>query len=261
METNKIDKVFKDAFKNRKVQPSNSAWGRLSLKLEVEEKKKNKKRFALIGYAASFLLFIAISYSVFFNKTTLKDIPTNEIVDTTEPIKIQEFDNIQIETKEEIQIANQETEKQILKEAIQVISRKKPSLKTKQLLHITEEPVIEIAEVHKIDIDTTDIYIASKTDKEKNIKPRKFTIDPVQLLNSIENDNTIVTQSSETLSKSEKLAIIKNELKNAKLTISPEELLAEVDKNIDEKTFREKFINSLKNNISTLATAISERNK
>ena len=43
METNKIDKIVKKEFQNRTLQPSVSAWERLSNDLDTQQEQRKKK--------------------------------------------------------------------------------------------------------------------------------------------------------------------------------------------------------------------------
>jgi hypothetical protein len=260
METNKTDKIFKDAFKNRTLEPSNSSWDRLSQKLDVEEKKNKKKGFIYLGYAASILAIVAFSYTFLIESSSTSEEITKEIVDTdkTEKIVPLEYLPNKKELKSEPKIAN---EQKIKKRNFSKNLKQHSKNNSKQFRNIEEIIDTRITENSTIEIDTSDIYMASSETMIIKEKSTKIKINPLDLLNSIENENAIAINSSEILSKSEKLKIIEQELTNKNISISPEKLLAEVEADTEEKSFREKFLKSIKNNITTLANAINERNK
>ena len=91
MESNKIDKIVRDSLQSRTIQPSNSAWERLSDQLDVVEAPKRINWFKYAGYAASVLLLISVAF--FINTTDdtdpiqKNDIVTAPVIDTTEFIK------------------------------------------------------------------------------------------------------------------------------------------------------------------------------
>lgn len=56
MKTNNIDQNIKKKFDNRTLEPSSSAWERLSVQLDEQPKQKKIGWFFYIGAAASILL-------------------------------------------------------------------------------------------------------------------------------------------------------------------------------------------------------------
>lgn len=266
METNKIDKVFNDLYKNKTIQPSNSAWDRLSLKLESDKKRKRKKRILYFGYAATLLIFVTFSY-LYLIKTSIK-IESNEIIVNTKSLK-KETISLPIDEKTELKktaeesIIVQETPKKNQK--INIVTKKnKKSIFIDQLPSGIENlNDSKIAQVKALAIDTTEIYASTEVKPYIENKPKhnRIKIDPLELLNAIENEQKIASIESGILTKAEKLKFIEKEIKNKGINISAEKLLAEVENNTEEKTFREKFLKSIKNNITIIATAISDRNK
>jgi len=60
MEANKFEQEIQQKFNQRKIQPSDSAWERLSDKLDAEGQQKKKGWLLYIGYAASIALIISL---------------------------------------------------------------------------------------------------------------------------------------------------------------------------------------------------------
>ncbi|WP_341221634.1 hypothetical protein [Polaribacter atrinae] len=67
MKTNKLDHSIKEKLQNRTINPSASAWERLSVQLDEQPKQKKKGWFFYVGAAASILLLISIGF-LFLNK-------------------------------------------------------------------------------------------------------------------------------------------------------------------------------------------------
>jgi len=91
MESNKMDKIVRDAMQSRTIQPSNSAWERLSDQLDVVKAPKRINWFKYAGYAASVLLLISVAF--FMNTTDAiepiekNNLVTSPTIDTTEFVK------------------------------------------------------------------------------------------------------------------------------------------------------------------------------
>ncbi|ARV05693.1 hypothetical protein BTO04_02820 [Polaribacter sp. SA4-10] len=81
MKTNKVDTNIKEKFGNRTFKPSASAWERLSAQLDEQEQKKKKGWFFYIGYAASLVVLISVSFW-FFSDNDKPVILENSIVKT-----------------------------------------------------------------------------------------------------------------------------------------------------------------------------------
>jgi len=62
------------------------------------------------------------------------------------------------------------------------------------------------------------------------------------------------------LTREDVLSTIKNELKNSNIKVSPEAILAEVERTIGEEDFQNNFLQSLKKRVTDIATAIASRN-
>ncbi len=247
METNNIDKKFKDTFKNRTLTPSNSAWERLQKELDQQQNIKRKKTFTYVAYAATLLIFLTTGIYMTSNQPEENNNETEIITKNpilTAPVfpseKIIETPFPENKT-EDISITSTETnEKKETK-----ITIDKPQLKVPM--------TTERANISEIHTDTSNIEIATTITYQ--IKKNKIHIDAEALLKSVLEPEVI------TLDKKEKLALIKKELNKLNITLDPNEILAEVEKEIYDTSFEENFLKALKSNITTLTAAISKRNK
>ena len=79
MQKNNIDTHFADKLKDRKINPSTSAWERLSVQLDKEQQKKKRKRFLYLSYAASVAVLISIGFFYESNSTNLIYVDTVQI--------------------------------------------------------------------------------------------------------------------------------------------------------------------------------------
>ena len=90
----KMEENFKERLDKRRITPSESAWEKLSLKLDENDKSGNKKYFWWIGIAASIIGVLLISNIVFNTNQNDKTLPV--IVDSPSDIPI---DNPQMKSE------------------------------------------------------------------------------------------------------------------------------------------------------------------
>lgn len=291
METNKIDKIVKDSFQKRTIQPSGSAWERLSDQLEIAEQPKRINWFKYVGYAASVLLLISVAFFI-NSKNDIEPTTPNDTeivvfpIDTSNLVK-PSFNNVTTET---VIVKKEE--------------KKKDDAKKKENKKIVKKKSTEL-KVPNVVKESTRIVIADNTvkknvDKEKSTKNR-IVIDSDALLNSVTDTNTKITKvdkveipdTSKKLLKPSRISInsdallyaatnpdkdiseyykkyninrdevlknIQKELNKANLRIDASTLLTDVEKSIDEETFKKSFMQVVKGKITGLASAISNRN-
>ncbi|MFC2109861.1 hypothetical protein ACFLSU_04725 [Bacteroidota bacterium] len=250
METNNTDTAFKEAFKNRTLQPSNSSWGRLSKKLDEHQNNKKKKRWIYFSYAASLLLILVIRFYFTQQNANNPDFNTQQNVveiKETSPIVVPQQKQNKIEALDK-QIPNHS------EIAVAITTHKK--LPKKELI----KPTVIQKVVQSPNLNETIATLAPTTQETLNnstekIKTKKIKIDPNALLQAIANEN------NERLNKKEKHNILLEELSKQKLNLDAIALLNVIEKDIDNSSFKEKFMKSLKYNIENFATAFNERNK
>ena len=66
MMENNLDRDIREKLQGREIQPSASAWERLSSQLDDAQRKRKKGWFLFMGYAASILLIVSLF--LFLNK-------------------------------------------------------------------------------------------------------------------------------------------------------------------------------------------------
>lgn len=284
METNNIDKIVSDSLKSRTIQPSNSSWERLSNQLDIAQEKKRKNWFLYVGYAASVLLLISVGFFMntddVLEPITPNTIVTAPVVDTTKFVKPTLQNTIPTETV----IVNVD---EVKSQKNTITKKRKP--KVKQAKIIENNPIV-IADAN------VDIKKENKNKLDKN----RIIIDSNSLLNSVDNSTTTVAKTKIEIPKALKkifkqtdikinsdallfaatnptkdinefykkynvdrndvLKNIQKELQKVNLKIDANTLLTDVEKKIDEDTFRNSFMQVVKGKITGLASAISNRN-
>ena len=284
METNNIDKIVSDSLKSRTIQPSNSSWERLSNQLDIAQEKKRKNWFLYVGYAASVLLLISVGFfmntDAILEPITPNTIVTAPVVDTTKFVKPTLQNTIPTETV----IVNVD---EVKSQKNTITKKRKPKVKQAKII---ENNLIVIADAN------VDIKKENKNKLDKN----RIIIDSNSLLNSVDNSTTIVAKTKIEIPKASKkifkqtdikinsdallfaatnptkdinefykkynvdrkdvLKNIQKELQKVNLKIDANTLLTDVEKKIDEDTFRNSFMQVVKGKITGLASAISNRN-
>ena len=275
METNKIDKFIRDSFKDRSLQPSASAWERLADKLDAQEERRTQKPL-FWKVAASIALLLSVGYFLIPNDTTIP-IKSDEIV--FEPtLKVKDLVTPTLVPMTPVQEVVVVVEKENLKQ----ISVQKPTLqvfKPKEI-EVTSTAVASIgdeADIMKTNLPAvagTKTNTKAKTKTELNALDFKkstevtasiktsIKVNSADLLFAVSNDVKDVQAyyAKYNVDRAEILKSIENELLKTSLRIDAQTVLTEVEKNIDEETFKKNFMQVVKGKINGLASSFSNRN-
>jgi hypothetical protein len=280
METNNIDKIVTDSLESRTIQPSNSSWERLSNQLDFAQEKKRKNWFLYVGYAASVLLLISVGF--FMNTDdVLEPITPNTIVtapsvDTTKFVKPTLQNTIPTETV--IVKTDKVEEKQQPQKAI--VKKRKPQIKQAKI--IEKNPIViadnnlDIKKESRIIIDSNSLLksvdnstttiaetkIVILKEAKKIFKQTDIKINSDALLYAVSNPDKDINEfyKKYNVDRNDVLKNIQKELKKVNLNINANTLLTDVEKKIDEETFRKSFMQVVKGKITGLASAIANRN-
>lgn len=273
MKTNKLDSNIKEKFANRSIEPSVSAWERLSAQLDEQPKQKKKGWFFYIGYAASILALISIgiySFSDSYKQVEQpKQIIVEEIIDTTSILnKIeQHFNEIPVE---KAIVATEIEEKKEMQQKKKQLSNVIANLKA-TVLKTKKEPIKKIATIEE-DVQVLDEkklnkkeIIASVKEPEIIIKEKnnsRIKVNAADLLFAVTSSSNEVKELfiKNNVSREDLLKTIKNELQKSNLKVNPQTILAEVERTINDDAFENNFLKSLKTRITNIATAIASRN-
>ncbi len=271
---NKFENSIREKLQEREIQPSESAWERLSTQLDAQERKKKRSWFFYLGYAASILLIVSLFFYL-NDKEDASAIPENTIVKENVkemlPIDDKKFKKESIVPKEsETVIAESTVEEKKnrvpLKE--QKESKKIKSIKTEvavqspkvDLKPIDEKKINEIKKEEKTVVATRETL---KTDTLPHRKSKSgIYVDSEALLYSVTHTRKEIKEyyTEYQISKQKVLDIISDELKKNKLTINPNTILAEVERDVNEESFQNNFYKFIKKRVSDVATAIANRN-
>lgn len=284
-----IDQHIREKLQDREIQPSASAWERLSVQLDENQSKKKRHWFLYVGYAASILLLVSIF--ILMNKSDKDDslvpetilveddikkpeidkskefisVPQEEVIVQNDkldinPVKVESIEKKQdqkklesrtkkqtpfvVKTKENSVIASKEKKTESKINSIEADFNKKLKEFTKQ-----EETVVA---------KTTD----TKSEMESKLRNGRILVDSDALLMSVTGSKEEVRAyyKKYKIDRAEVLLAIQKELKKSKVKVNPETILAEVELEVNEENFQNNFYQFIKKRVSTVATAIANRN-
>lgn len=279
MKTNKLDKSIKEKLDKRTIKPAVSAWERLSAQLDEETQQKKKGWFFYLGYAASILILISVGFYLFSSdkvEKPTKQIIVDQTIDTTTiKNKIDEVFNTVSEEKVLVEIEenlNEQTEEKIISKNSSNNSITKNIEKSLVIQENNQQKKavnnnVVIAKVYKNDKLNTvkEENKSTKKESKKAIKKEvknNIKINPEDLLFAVTHSSAEVKAyyAKNDITRDDVLKTIKSELKKTNLKVNPATILAEVESSISEDVFRNNFLNSLKQRVTDIASAIASRN-
>jgi hypothetical protein len=294
METNNIDKIVRDSLQSKTIQPSSSAWERLSNQLDVVEAPVRINWFKYVGYAASVLLLISVAF--FINtEDTIDPIQKNDIViapviDTTDFVRPSIDTAVPLETViVKVEVLAEEKKSVISKRGTIKEFEKKVSTALKGTNVVKENSRSVLAENtsskknskktinSRIKIDSDALLLAVTDSNMKVEKPRdiiipdaskellnqsRIKINSDALLYAVSNPNKDINEyyKKYSIDRDEVLENIQKELNKVNLKVNASTLLTAVEKTIDEETFKKSLLQVVKGKINGLASAFSNRN-
>tara|TARA_R110001632_G_scaffold102664_2_gene211099 strand:+ start:1779 stop:2651 length:873 start_codon:yes stop_codon:yes gene_type:complete len=289
MGTNKFESEIQQKLQHREIQPSASAWERLSNQLDTQEKKKKKGWFLYVGYAASIAVFISLFLLMTDTKKDETVILDNSIVNNK--ITVPEID------KNFKQLTDLENIKEVItstpliktvKNSIQKQEEKKPVIiKKKNLFKNSEFLKTDKTVIAKNSTSTIKKGIDTRINFKEVVKEERvvanneiktldklkdsFKIESTKVGVSVDSDALLfaVTHSKEEIrgyykkyriSQAKVLKTIQEELNRNNLKIDPSTILAEVEREVNEESFQNNFYQFIKKRVSDVAVAIANRN-
>ena len=273
MATNKFEREIQQKLNKREIQPSASAWERLSYQLDSQEKKRKRSWFLYVGYAASIALLISLF--VFTNKNDEAETRIDDSIIVNKDSKLPI-----VEENTKVIIGNDNKEEVIVKRFTNKKNQEKPII-IKEITPINNDVIANksIKSIEK-EIDKTIDFKQPDSIRtvivKKEVKDNLITIDTSKftpLKNKISVDSNAllfaVTHSKEEIrgyykkykiSQAKVLKTIQNELNKTNLKIDPSIILAEVEMEVNEESFQNNFYQFIKSKVSDVAVAISNRN-
>ncbi|CAL2102915.1 conserved protein of unknown function [Tenacibaculum sp. 190130A14a] len=277
MSINNIDKEIVKRLKNREFTPSSSAWERLNTQLDEHKAKKKRKRFHLMS-AASIVLLIGLT-TFYFLKEDSVEIPeeiivhteANENMKSEELPSIKEMNGIEATVTNEEVIASVELTENVTGKVEKTIDKVNEEVKFDKLIveNVEIENTEMIAEeVKNVIPQTTKSQIEIREIKNKLVPANKASnlrikVNSEDLLFAVTHTEEEVKEyyARHKVNREDVFKAIKLELRKSNLTVSPETILAEIERNIDDEEFKGNFMQKLKVKISDIAVAFTERNK
>ena len=287
MKEGNIDRQIREKLQEREIQPSASAWERLSSQLDDVEQKKRSPWFLYLGYAAS----IAVIVSLFFlwsqkdqdSSDSLEQEFVNEEVEIPKTDPIKEFNTVPVEDNAIVQNDNvdqqnivKQNEKKQEKPNKFIPKKQKPSFKRVEensAIANTDSkivPEVDVENITKKLIQQDGTALATTdTPKEndslftkKNATNSGIFVDSDALLMSVtaSRDELKAYYKKYKIDRAEVLLAIQKELKKSSLKVDPQTILAEVEQDVNEEDFQNNFYQFIKKRVSSVATAIANRN-
>ncbi|MFD2567744.1 hypothetical protein [Pseudotenacibaculum haliotis] len=283
---NNLDREIREKLQHREIQPSASAWERLSAQLDAVEEKKKKNWFLYIGYAASIALIVSLFFILQKKDQNESDIPENVIVEETveEPKidKTKEFNTLPVENDAIVENKVESVEEQKKEKGVQkkvVPTFKKTITDPKTVIAQQEKPKVKLEKTEKLsDVQKTikeivndDKTVVADLSKDKTntinsetkkINTNSISVDSEALLFSVTNTREDIRAyyKKYKIDRQEVLLAIEKQLKKSSLQIDPKTILAEVERDVNEESFQNNFYQFIKKRVSGVATAIANRN-
>ena len=278
METNKTDNNIKEKFAKREIVPSASAWERLSIQLDNQPKNKKRSWFLYIGYAATILILISVGMYTFssnsLERMPLEDVLVKQEIDTAQILH--KIDKVFKEVPIEKALVKSEIikEKQIDTFILEKVSINQPiaRIDTDEILkkeagtHVIiieskENSSVVSIEENKAIITPTKETIINKTTTQPILKAR-IKVNAEELLYAVTNESKypLTISFERNTNRAELLTTIKNELEKSNFKVDPKIILAEVERAINDDFFQNNFLETIRRNITNLATTVANRN-
>ena len=278
METNKTDNNIKEKFAKREIVPSASAWERLSIQLDNQPKNKKRSWFLYIGYAATILILISVGVYTFssnsLERMPLEDVLVKQEIDTAQILH--KIDKVFKEVPIEKALVKSEIikEKQIDTFILEKVSINQPiaRIDTDEILkkeagtHVIiieskENSSVVSIEENKAIITPTKETIINKTSTQPILKSR-IKVNAEELLYAVTNKSKypLTISFERNTNRAELLTTIKNELEKSNFKVDPKIILAEVERAINDDFFQNNFLETIRMNITNLATTVANRN-
>lgn len=239
----KLEKHIKERLEERKITPSVQAWDKISAKIDIDEKPKQKGWY-LYAIAASFIGILLVS--IFFFKS---EEPKENTIQVVEENNTKE-EQIQIK-QDNINFQNVEPNKS----AIVEIDSNNSTLEKPNDNKFAVLPVqTEVAE------GTVKEPLQDSFLKESNNLIAQKVNEVVAQVEFLETKNTEVSDAEiDSLLRTAQRQILSEQLFTENGSVDAMALLSEVEIELDD-SFRDQIFDALKDGYSKLRTAVADRN-
>jgi len=265
METNKIDTIVKESLKSRAIAPSGSAWERLSDQLDALPKQQRRNWFSLVGYAASILLIVSVAFFINTDDKNLPIVP-NKIVVQPIDTSASEKHNFKIVApiEEAIVELNLKNELPIISKPIKkFLPKKNRNFKAIQPEVIDKTGIALVDKIPVIQKEVIEVPLKKTLQETKKASENnRIKVDRNALLYAVTHTEVEVKDfyTKYTINREEALQVVQKELRRMHIKIDATTMLAEIEKNIGEESFKRNFMRTIKGKVTGLAIAFSNRN-
>jgi len=275
----KLEDNMKERLEERTIEPTMTAWERISSKLDEAEEVRKSKRILWMSIAASFVGGTLVALFLFQNMnsdTTPVLVNTNEsplFIDPTEEIQLLDIkkEGILKEVKDAITIEEQSVESE--KPVTQLVENtQKTSLEKKE----------KIAQVTQQNTNVSKPSIGNRPEKDKNILivktrhkegegdvvikdeeafAKAITEKTDEVIAKVENSDVAINAEIEALLKNAQRDIISTQTFNQKTnTIDANALLLDVEAEVAPTSFRNKIFEKVVKGFEITKDAVVNRN-
>ena len=272
MKTNKLEDHIKKTLNSRTIAPTASAWERLSVQLDAQVISKKRGLFFYLGVAASILVLLSVAFHLPF-KNQVRIPANNEVVNQQIDTailhkKIEKFKK-EVPVTKAISSLVINNESQRIKRIKQ--NRKNTSVSNEVSINqkltiqiVPEKETITVVAYPVKELKIPTVHASSLPRKDlKEASNKKIHIDSEDLLFAVTHSQQDVANyyNKKRLSRESLLKIINDELEKSNLKVNPKTILAEVEQSIHDAYIENNFLKSIRETITTLASAIASRNQ
>lgn len=267
----KFEENCKEKLEERMLQPSASAWSKLSNDLDSNDSKNKRGSILYLGFAASIagVLFVI---NVFFN-TSLNEVVAPVLVETdrvTPKIELkQHTNNDQLRQGDFVEVSKENKLKRDTA-VDDILVKSKSGLTEKSSVSNIQNSgntiITSVEEVAGNAVETTEFGRDAKAQEYEEKERIGLTFEDskamevVNQIKTLQKENGTVTDVDiENLLKQAEKDILRTRLSGETLrTVDADALLQDIEDDLD-KSFRDKVFEGLKSGFKTVKTAVAER--
>ncbi|MDA9069969.1 hypothetical protein N8013_02795 [Algibacter sp.] len=244
---------IKDKLDERMLKPSTDAWGKLSERLDNQDKKNNKKPYWWLGLAASIVGVLFVVSPFLNNDTKVNDAP--KIVNTPEVIQQSKTNRVVVDNDEVIDNV-EDVQVKAKRETIQKVEAQK-LVNTKK----EQELVASVIERTIVSKEKTNSVATAELPKKHMTFEKQKIQDVIAQVQNMQDKNIVITDADiEVLLQEAQKEIKRNRLYNETTgVVDANALLQDVEAELNQ-SFRSKVFEALKSSYNSVKTAVAQRN-
>ncbi|TXD85406.1 hypothetical protein ESY86_02005 [Subsaximicrobium wynnwilliamsii] len=255
----KFEEDIKKRMEQRKIQPSEDAWEKLSHALDAEQKNKSKPLIWFMGIAASVMGVLLVS-SLFFKASEGLPVRQNTVAteanESTSSISNSENESKSVKKVEQKSILQPQANVSEVTETPKATSK----LNTTPTKLYTQKPVRQPSD-EKLAVTKSIHQDKGAPSSTNTIQEEEYVMAVAAEIKNLETKAGMASDEEiERLLKQAEKDITKQRLqKGNTMTVSAQSLLQDVEADLDH-SFRSKVFDALISSYKTVRTAVAERN-